>query len=108
MKVKQATLVDHLESSKVSQEKSMKKSFLNVPGTRPGYLVNWICVKVINTLFPFRKLWKYLIPATFCQAVPFPPKAIGMVYSPDEKNNMSFVSGKLNSFFTQSFDTFTL
>ena len=32
-------------------------------------------------------------PATSCQIVPFPPKSIGMIYSPDEKNNMSLTSG---------------
>ena len=32
--------------------------------------------------------------ATSCQIVPFPPKKIGMVYTPDVNNNMSLTSGR--------------
>ena len=32
--------------------------------------------------------------ATACQDIPFPPKEIGFVYSPDAKNNITLTSGK--------------
>ena len=31
--------------------------------------------------------------AKACQDIPFPPKKLGLVYSPDEKNNMTLESG---------------
>lgn len=34
----------------------------------------------------------FSLAASSCQIVPFPPKEIGMVYTPDEKNNMSLAS----------------
>ena len=30
--------------------------------------------------------------ATSCQQIPFPPKQIGLVYTPDEKNNITIAS----------------
>ena len=33
--------------------------------------------------------------ATSCQRVPFPPKRIGLVYTPDEKNNMTLETGMI-------------
>ena len=30
--------------------------------------------------------------ATSCQEIPFPPKEIGLVYTPDEKNNITLAS----------------
>ena len=30
--------------------------------------------------------------ATSCQEIPFPPKDIGLVYTPDEKNNITLAS----------------
>ncbi len=33
--------------------------------------------------------------ATACPDIPFPPKEIGMVYAPDNKNNMTLVSGTM-------------
>ena len=32
--------------------------------------------------------------ATSCQEIPFPPKEIGLVYTPDEKNNITLASGE--------------
>ena len=32
--------------------------------------------------------------ATFCQEIPFPPKSIGLVYTPDAKNNITLASGE--------------
>ena len=29
-----------------------------------------------------------------CPDIPFPPKKIGLEYSPDERNNMTLISGK--------------
>ena len=29
-----------------------------------------------------------------CPDIPFPPKKLGLEYSPDEKNNMTLISGK--------------
>ena len=34
--------------------------------------------------------------AKACPDIPFPPKKLGLVYSPDERNNMTLVSGILN------------
>ena len=33
--------------------------------------------------------------ATSCQDIPFPPKRLGLEYSPDEKNNMTLISGDI-------------
>ena len=32
--------------------------------------------------------------ATSCQEIPFPPKETGLVYTPDEKNNITLASGE--------------
>ena len=95
MRVRQVIPVDHLGSLKARMELSMKKLFLNVPGTKLGCRPSWIHVKVIIKLQLLNNmLIRFQISATFCQAVPFPPPDIGMVYTPDTKNNMSFTNGR--------------
>ena len=84
----------HMESLGVLQETCTKMQWPNVAGIKAGYQVSLILVKVESFRLHFKsKILLYA--ATFCQSVPFPPKKIGMVYRPDEKNNISFASGKI-------------
>lgn len=55
------------------------------------------CQKELYAECLWNKTWSPpILPncaATACQDIPFPPREIGFVYSPDAKNNMTLISG---------------